>query len=440
MIGRTPPRGLLALLLFFTIALAPVSAAADQRLIVRTSAGIDGLSAVQAACSLVGCTVQYGLDGPIGQLFLVTTSDTNAALLTYILPWLPGISAAELDAVLRTLASDASSPPPALTDTNTVSYYGATVREGYLTQPAATIVGVSAAHSQFALTGNGVTVAVIDTGVDPSHPVLAPVLTSGYDFTRNQQGGSERGDVSQSTVAVVDGVDPAWVNQSTVAVVDQSTVGVVDDGAHAAFGHGTMVAGVVHLVAPRATIMPLKAFNADGSGYESDVLRAIYYAVRNGAKVLNMSFSFSSSSAELSRAIQYAQANDVVPVAAAGNDGMQELVYPAAYTNVVGVASTTDADTLSTFSNFGPSVAFLAAPGEGVVTTYPFGTWAAAWGTSFSAPFAAGAAALLAELQSTIGPSQAASAEGHAKWISQEVKTGRLDLVQMLQAAGAPAQ
>src|SRR5207302_7710401 len=117
----------------------------------------------------------------------------------------------------------------------------------------------------------GAVVAVIDTGVDPSQPVLAGVLTDGYDFTRNRDGGSEMADVNQSTVAAVDGAPPAWVNQSTVACVDQSTVAAVDDQAHVAFGHGTMVAGVVHLVAPNARIMPLKAFGADGTGYTSDI-------------------------------------------------------------------------------------------------------------------------------------------------------------------------
>ena len=101
-------------------------------------------------------------------------------------------------------------------------------------------------------------------------------------------------------------------------------------------------------------------------------------------------------------------------------------VYPASYAKVIGVASTTDWDVLSSFSNFGTSVAWLAAPGEAIVSTYPFGTYAAAWGTSFSTPFAAGTAALLAESSSSISSSQAADAEGHGVWISWEVAKGRL--------------
>src|SRR6185503_1001514 len=106
----------------------------------------------------------------------------------------------------------------------------------------------------------------------------------------NRNSADEKGDVQQSTAAVVDGVGPAYVNQSTAAVVDQSTAAVVDDAGYSAYGHRTMVAGIVHLVAPTARILPLKAFKADGTGYTSDVIRAIYRAVQQNANVLNMSF------------------------------------------------------------------------------------------------------------------------------------------------------
>src|SRR2546426_10763559 len=72
------------------------------------------------------------------------------------------------------------------------------------------------------------------------------------------------------------------------------------------FGHGTMVAGIIHLVAPTAQIMPLKAFETDGRAHLFEILRAIYYAVDHGAKVINMSFSTEQRSAEMKRAINYA--------------------------------------------------------------------------------------------------------------------------------------
>src|SRR5207237_10370334 len=143
-------------------------------------------------------------------------------------------------------------------------------------QPAVQLVARYAGRPLYTATGAGAIVAVIDTGVAPVNPVLKPLLVNGYDFTRNSNGGSEKADVSQSTVAVLDNAQAAVVNQSTVAVLDQSTVAVLDTDNYAAFGHGTMTAGVVPLVAPRGEIMPLTAFKADGSGYASDVLRAIY--------------------------------------------------------------------------------------------------------------------------------------------------------------------
>ncbi len=241
-------------------------------------------------------------------------------------------------------------------------------------------------------------------------------------------------DLSQSTVAVVDGAQPAYVSQSTVAVVDQSTVAVVDTPQYHAFGHGTMVAGVIHLTAPKALIMPLKAFKADGSGYLSDILRATYYAVANNAKIINMSFSFSGVSQEMLQVIMLAGKSGVIFAAAAGNDGQQTMVFPAAYNSLVmGVASTTNNDSRSSFSNYGPRLVWVAAPGEGIITTYPFGTYAAAWGTSFSAPFVAGAAALLQDVWNC-NEWQAAQSVAQAKWISSDLGHGRLDLYQAVLA------
>lgn len=171
------------------------------------------------------------------------------------------------------------------------------------------------------------------------------------------------------------------------------------------------------------------------SGYASDVLRAVYKAVSQNADVLNMSFSFSTRSRELENTLNYATTRGVVAVASTGNDGQRVNKYPAALSNVIGVASTTDWDTLSYFSNYGPSTAWIAAPGEAIVSTYPFGSYAAAWGTSFSTPFAAGTAALMIELNNWITPSQAADAEGQGVRFSNEVYKGRLHIPSALRAA-----
>ena len=344
------------------------SAIAEQRAIVRVTGGGSTLS---GACGLLGCNIIRGLEDPFGQLFLIGVPDaTSLTSLLRSLSALPGILNAEADVVVR-VAQNRPPVPPALYDTASVLYFGVQVRSGYVSQPARNIVRLADAQNTFGLSGNS-TVAVIDTGVDAGHPALQRVLAAGYDFTRNQPHGSETGDVTQSTVAVVDGVGPAYVNNYTAASVDQSTAAVVDTREYSAFGHGTMVAGIVHLVAPNATILPLKSFGPDGSGYVSDILRAVYVAVRSKARVINMSFGIATSSNELSKSISYATASGVVCVASAGNNGAAAPVYPAAYSNVIGVASTTNEDVRSSFSNYGTPLVWLAAPGEGVVTTYPF--------------------------------------------------------------------
>jgi subtilisin family serine protease len=411
---------------------APARASAAERLIVRTSGLLEGLPVVTSACRLIGCDVLYGLDGTVGKLFLVSVPDAlNVPLVMNLLDALPGIDV-ELDQVVYTSGATGTYAPLALYDTTPVNYYGTVVRGGYVNQPAVDILGIREGHRTYGATGRDITVAVIDTGVDP-HPALRSVLLPGYDFTRNREDGSERSDVNQSTMAILDG-EPGFVNQSTMAILDQSTMAILDGPEYAAFGHGTMVAGIVHLTAPRARILPLKAFRANGSGYSSDVLRAIYTAVNQRADVINMSFSFSTRSRELEHALNYATVRGVVAVASTGNEGQRINVYPAALSNVIGVASSTDWDTLSYFSNYGPSVAWIAAPGEAIVSTYPFGSYAAAWGTSFSTPFAAGTAALLIELNGRITPSQAADAEGQGVRISDQVSKGRLHVPSALRA------
>jgi len=423
-----PRLAALAMMLFCLLAAAP--AQADTRVIVQVQGG---LPAVQSLCHLLGCTVQYGLGDPQGQVFLVTVP---LSLPLNLVVNLPGVLSAEIDQVGKAMDAVAlGGVPSALYDATPVNYYGTTVREGYLQQPATSILRLAQAQNTFHVDGTGATVAVIDTGVDPTHPVLQNVLLTGYDFTRNRAGADERADLSQSTAAVVDQSTAAVVDQSTAAVVDSYTATYLNQSQYQDFGHGTMVAGVIHLVAPRALILPLKAFHANGTGYLSDVVRAIYYAVGQHARVLNMSFSFTSSSLQLQTALTYASATGVISAAAAGNSGQQTLVYPAAYqSQVMGVASTSNNDTLSTFSNYGSRLVWVGAPGEGVVTLYPFGTYAATWGTSFSTPFVSGTAALLLDLNSWVNESTAAQSIAHAKYINNALGNGRLDIYQALQS------
>src|SRR5438552_2656557 len=416
------------------------TAMADNRVIVRTTLGLQGLQAICSPLPLLqNCTVVAGLDGTLNQLFLVTTPLDLTTFLN-LLGSTVGIVDAEADQLFSLVGglNQVTTPPAGLSDTTPVNYSGSTAWDGYVNQPAAQIVRVSQAQSTFRVTGTGI-VADIDTGVDPNHPALQPVLLSGYDFTRNQPGGSVMTDFT-GTPPSGNTRNIAQVNQSTAAVLDQSTAAVLDCNQqtpcqYAAFGHGTMVMGVIHLVAPQAQLLPLKAFSSDGTGDLSNILHAVYYGVQNGANVINMSFDMTSNSLEFSKAMDYANQNGVICAASAGNDGMEEIVYPAAYQNdVMGVASTSNTDTTSSFSNYGNAIVWVAAPGEAIISTYPFGTFAAGWGTSFSGPFVSGAAALLRNRRTNINESRAAAAVAHAVYIGRDMGHGRLDLVQALQA------
>ena len=305
-----------------------------------------------------------------------------------------------------------------LGDSHLVNYFDNQVWNRYVDQPATSAIGLAAGHAS-AGSGTGI-VAVIDTGVDPGHPALAGSLVPGYDFIHEAAGvasewtdldGSVVSILDGSVVSILDGQSAVTVNGSVVAILDQQTASQLDTSLlPRSFGHGTMVAGLVHLVAPGARIMPLKAFSADGTSTVFDVVRAIYYAIEHGARVINMSFSATTASPEITHAINEATSRGIICIASAGNLGEETLVYPGALRNVIGVGSTTSTSPAlrSSFSNYGDALVSVGAPGEAVITTYPGGHYAASWGTSFSAPLAAGGAALLVSVDPTVDQTKAA--------------------------------
>jgi len=409
-----------------------------NRYVVHTTGGLLGLPSL---CSLGLCQIIEPLDGGLNQVFLLAgPSNQDPNLLLSLLQALPGVISAELDQVvsIATGSATATTPPPSLVNTTPVQYYGSTVWEGYVNQPATQIIHLAQTQGQFNVSGIGI-IADIDTGVDPNHPVLQPILLPGYDFTRNQPGGSEMNDLPSGTPAPetpCTDCTPGQVNQHSIAMVDQHSIAMVDGPQYADFGHGTMVAGLLHLVAPTASIMPLKAFGSDGTGNLSDIIRAIYYAAANNANVVNMSFDFKTPSPELQSAVNSAAKNGIVFVASAGNDGEMEIVYPASYTNVMGVASTNYQDQRSTFSNYGDQIVWVAAPGEAIVTTYPFGTYAAGWGTSFSAPLVSGEVDLLKSAQPNLSVLQAQFYVAQAQLLLDfGMGNGRVDLYRATSAA-----
>ncbi len=229
-------------------------------------------------------------------------------------------------------------------------------------------------------------------------------------------------------------------------------------------GHGTHVSGIAGAeegngqggvgVSFGAGVMPLKALDCSGSGYDADIAAAIYYAADNGAKVINMSLGGTASSQTMQDAVDYAHAAGVVVLAASGNSGDSTMQYPAGYDNVIGVGATTNTDEAATFSTYNSSVD-VSAPGRYIYSTMP--TYAAALnsrgygqdydylsGTSMATPMAAGLAALIVSHRSEYSPQQVELAmELHAADLGVPGRDdhfghGRIDARASLQGTSLP--
>ena len=217
------------------------------------------------------------------------------------------------------------------------------------------------------VTGEGVTVAVIDTGVDLDHAEFQGRMTAGYDF------------------------------------VDNDTI--ADDGN----GHGTHVAGTIagddndgfgiSGVAPDALIMPIRVLDNNGDGYTSDIIKGITWAVDNGADVVNLSLGGGGYSQAMADAIEYASNQGTVVVMAAGNSGGNSPNYPAAHAvdHGIAVGAVDQNRNIANFSNLAGNTTldYVTAPGVSIYSSVPNGQYGTFSGTSMAAPHVAGVAALL---------------------------------------------
>ncbi|HAC65800.1 MAG TPA: peptidase S8 [Cyanothece sp. UBA12306] len=238
-------------------------------------------------------------------------------------------------------------------------------------------------------TGEGIVVAVLDTGVDVNHQDLD---------------------------------DNIWVNTGEIAGngIDDDGNGYVDDVYGWNFsednnnildleGHGTHVAGTIAAenngvgvtgIAYNAEIMAVKVLDDSGYGTYKDIADGIYYAVDNGADVINMSIAGSSKSNKLKSAIEYASSQDVIVVSAAGNNGNSKTSYPARYAKKWGLAvgAVDSTNTLANFSNHAgkkSKMAYVTAPGVDIYSTLPDGDYGYKSGTSMATPHVAGVVALM---------------------------------------------
>ena len=284
---------------------------------------------------------------------------------------------------------------------------------------------IQAEYSWDIASGEGITIAVIDSGFALDHEDLI------------SKWGINDGESGLTIIG-----DPCWVGvaeDKKFNLCDDDQNGFVDDwrgydfyhldndvqaGTTNPYGdavnHGSMVAGTASAsgnnnsgssgIGFSSKIMPLQVFNDDGYAYTSDIVSAIEYAVDNGARVINLSLGANAYDAPMHSAVQYANNNGVLVVAASGNCALNNfsfcnslqapgrMTYPALHEEVLSVGSTNSSDQRSDFSSYGSQLD-LTAPGQNVgpLPTYsasnPISSYAYANGTSFSSPMVAGIAA-----------------------------------------------
>lgn len=251
---------------------------------------------------------------------------------------------------------------------------------------------------ELTLGSNEIIIAVIDSGIDITHPDLKNNL---------------------------------WINHSEldgITGVDDDNNGFVDDVYGYDFlynkpliddqmGHGTHCAGIIGAehnnigiagVMSKVQLMGLKFFDGDG-GSVSDAIRAIYYAVDNGAKIISNSWGGFSYSKALFDAIKYANSKGVVFVAAAGNsyaNNDTDPLYPASYNidNIISVGSISSKGKKSSFSNYGKKTVHVFAPGSNILSTVQNGEYIKMSGTSMAAPHIAGITGLIFSMNSNLSP------------------------------------
>jgi len=307
--------------------------------------------------------------------------DALASRRLYLLGFEPDAMGDQVEMVLEALQTD----PANLTiewgellyaghdpegNTGSVWFHSVSGIEQFNDQYATALLGLGAAHGRS--TGLGVVVAVVDTGIDAAHPLLADVIApGGYNFV------SDNTDTSDGSV-----------------------------------GHGTFVASLIHLTAPDATLLPIVVLDGDGIGDGWLFALGIYHAIDRGVEVINLSLGSTYNSDAVGDAIEEAKNLGIVVTAAGGNnnagaDTLEE--FPASRSNVMGVAAVDAFDVKADFSNYNPDF-FISAPGASVedaeardgfdpaLTIYGTvpGTDFAIWeGTSFATAFVSGAAALV---------------------------------------------
>lgn len=238
-------------------------------------------------------------------------------------------------------------------------------------------------------TGSGIIVAVVDTGVDRTHPDLAGnIWTNTREIAENNRDDDNNG--------YVDDVYGWNFNDNNNNTLDGHSHGTHVAGTIAGIGNNIGVTGIAY----NSKILPVKVLDDQGRGSLSSVAQGVRYAADNGAKVINLSLGGSVESSEFQAAIQYASSKGAIVVMAAGNSGSATPGYPAAYATNWGLAvgAVNQNNNFASFSNqagSNPALAYVTAPGVNVYSTTPNNSYRTYSGTSMASPHVAGVVALM---------------------------------------------
>lgn len=291
-----------------------------------------------------------------------------------------------------------------------------------------------------------VVVAIVDTGLDPGHDVFRAYNSNGTGGT----GALWVNPVEANGLPGVDDDQNGFVDDIHGWNFITNTNNYLDDD-----DHGTHVAGIIvgtgqnifarPLKESKIAVMPLKFLGADGGGSTSNAIRAIYYAVNNGARVINNSWGGAGYSRALLDALTYAYDHRVLVVCAAGNyssNNDASPMYPANYSvpSNLAVGSTSRYDSLSSFSNYGATTVHVGSPGEYIESTIPNNLTMKMSGTSMAAPFVAGMAALAFREAPSLSGYQIKQiildTVSHNNYLNGRVSTnGRIDSLALIQMA-----
>ncbi|MCA9292907.1 MAG: S8 family serine peptidase [Phycisphaerales bacterium] len=264
--------------------------------------------------------------------------------------------------------------------------------------------------------GAGVIVAIIDTGIDATHPIFAGhTILQGVDLLDND-------DLPDDTADGIDNDDDSFIDEM--------------------HGHGTFQSALIAQLAPGATLLPIRALDSDGQGSAFTIAKAIYAAIDGGADVINMSLAMSYRNEIIEHAIEHATRDGILVVASAGNRGGDRKLYPAGFSDVIAVASTDADDVLSSFSCYGSHID-LCAPGSALVSAVPAGAFGQSDGTSGAAALVSATAAVMKSANTHLSRSalkqrllhSCVDISAHNQSIAQKIGAGRLDLTTSLDTA-----